>query len=292
MAEQKQEITAFTLWSQTLETMRKGAKDSFFIGFIFLVLPSLCFTLFARGFGHKTVTFMRETTDKMLSGSLSINYRPLYDALAEFATFYLVIMTLMFSLLVISFSAFNFIALEKLEYYKSYGGNLKLLVKRSIKASFPSAFVILLVAFLFNSERALLGPVRLFSLLSLVAFCINVTEKRGALSSIWSAVTLKFISNKKGLGFSVLWLTFSTGALLYLSEYFFSYLIESLGSLSKINKSFGAFVSYRPGFLPCTIWKLFLDSLYFVSYLFLFVFVVNFTSCLYVQNVKSLSEKK
>lgn len=292
MAESKQEITAFGLWSQTLGNMKKGMKENLLLSFFFFALPSFFFVLIARGQGHRTVENIKQTTDNMLEGVQRLDYTPLYELLGQFASLYLVMLTLLFGLLVLCFSAFNLIALEKLDYYTSYKGSLTTLLKASLRLSLPKAFVILLVSFLLSSERALLGPIRLFSLLSLLALCISITEKRGALSSLWHSISLKFVAQVKGLGLSTLWMCFSTGALLFLYEHLVSFLLVNFQSLVALIPGIETVIYYRPEFLPCSLWKLFCDSLYFASYLFMFVFMVNFCCCLYTRTVKTLLERR
>ena len=188
MSEPQQDITVFTLWSQTLENIKRGFKDSFLITFLLLGLPSFVFTLFLRTYSHTSVSFIKETTDKMLASPGTTNYYPLYEAMTKFATSYILIILLLFILLVVSFAALNLIALEKLEHYQSYHGNFPKLLKKALRLSFPKAFVILLVTFLLSSERALLGPIRIFSLLGFAALSIVITEKKGAFSGLWQAM--------------------------------------------------------------------------------------------------------
>lgn len=292
MSKLKQDITVFTLWSQTLENIKKGFKDSFLVTFLLLGLPSFVFTLFLRTYSHTSVSFIKETTDKMLASQGTTNYYPLYEAMTKFATSYMLVIIFLFVLLVVSFAALNLIALEKLGHYEGYQGNFPQLLKKALRLAFPKAFVILLVTFLLSSERALLGPIRVFSLLGFAALSIVITEKKGAFSSLWQAITLKFVTNKKGVGFRVFWMVFSTGALLYLYEYFMSIIIEGLQKLSSQSLFLESFLFYQPSFLPCSLWKLTLDSLHFISYLFLFIFMINFISCLYVLAARQLTEKK
>lgn len=292
MKESKQEITAFTLWSQTLGTMKSGLKDSLLFGFWFLFIPGVFFSLFFRGYSHHTVSLIKETTDKMAHNLDKIDYRIFYHPTTEFITIYALTFCLLLILFVASYVAFTLIAFENLDYYKISYKNPRNLLKKSLRLSFPKAFIILLAVFFLSSEKVLFGPIRIFSLLALVAINLILTEKKGALASLWQAITLKYISQKKGMGFTTFWIVLSTGALLYLYEYMVALITSSLLVLDKKFVSLEGFLSYRPSFLPCSWFNVFVDGIYFVAYLFLIIFIANFISCLYVTVGKKLSEKK
>jgi hypothetical protein len=291
MTESKREITAFRLWSQTLATMRMGFKDSILILLLGCALPSLFLGLLLRKKSHDAVSFMQASTDAMLSGSMRIDYKILYNEMGEFATSYLFIFFIIFFLFAVAYVALNLVALRNLGVNTKTESSFSSSFKQILRLAFPRVFVVLFVTFLLSAEKVFLGPIRLFSLLSLLAVCLIITENRGAFSAIWQTVTLKFVRSQKGFGFTVLWLVFSTGALLYIYEHLMNLFFIGFKSLVEQTRGLDSFFSYRPEFLPCSLLKLILDGFQFIGYFFILFFLVNFMSCLYVETVKTLSER-
>ena len=291
MTESKREITAFRLWSQTLATMRMGHKDSILILFLGCALPSLFLGLLLRKKSHDAVSFMQASTDAMLSGSLEKDYRILYNEMGEFATSYLFIFFIIFFLFAVSYVALSLVALRNLGVNTKTEPRFSSSFRQILRLAFPRVFVVLFVTFLLSAEKVFFGPIRLFSLLSLLAICLIITENRGAFSAVWQAITLKFVRNQKGFGFTVLWLVFSTGALIYIYEHFMNLFLIGLKSIVEHTAGLDSFFSYRPEFLPCSLLKLILDGFQFIGYFFLLFFLVNFISCLYLETVKTLSER-
>ena len=276
MTESKREITAFRLWSQTLATMRMGLKDSILILFLGCALPSLFLGLLLRKKSHDAVSFMQASTDAMLSGSLEKDYKILYNEMGGFATSYLFIFFIIFFLFAVSYVALNLVALRNLGVNTKTESSFSSSFKQILRLAFPRVFVVLFVTFLLSAEKVFLGPIRLFSLLSLLAICLIITENRGAFSAVWQAVTLKFVRNQKGFGFTVLWLVFSTGALIYIYEHLMNLFLVGLKSIVEHTMGLDSFFSYRPEFLPCSLLKLILDGFQFIGYFFILFFLVNF----------------
>jgi|GEM_PF-4724179 len=291
MTESKREITAFRLWSQTLATMKMGLRESILILFLGCALPSLFLGLLLQKKSHDAVSFMQTSTDAMLSGSLGKDYKILYNEMGEFATSYLFIFSLIFFLFALSYVALNLVALRNLGVNTKTEFLFSSSLKQVLRLAFPRVFIVLFVSFLLSAEKFFFGPIRLFSLLSLLAVCLIITENRGAFSSLWQVITLKFVRNEKGFGFTVLWLVFSTGALLYVHEHFMNLCLIWLKSFVENTRVLDSFFSYRPEFLPCSLLKLILDGTQLTGYFFLLFFLVNFISCLYVETLKTLSER-
>lgn len=219
------------------------------------------------------------------------DYKVLYNEMAQFATSYLFFFLLLFFLFAVGYVALNLVALRQLGVETGIESGVMPSFKKALRLAFPRVFVVLFVSFLLSAERAFLGPIRLFSLLSLLSICLMITENRGAFNAIWHTITLRFVRNETGFGFTVFWVVFSTGALIYLYEHLINLLVTGLHSLCEHSPTLDAFFSYRPEFLPCSLLKLTLDGFQFTAYLFLLLFLVNFMSCLYVETVKTLSER-
>ena len=288
MSESKPEITAFNVWSQTIQALKKELPASLWTSFLFLFLPGVIFSFFLRYYSHAKVSFIRETTDAMLTGAIKTQYETLYLSVSQFTSAYVLCAFLFFLLLTITITKLASFSLRSLD----PNSHNTLSVKETLKLSFPKVFIILLVSFLLSSERAFLGPVRLLSLLSLIALPLMISQKKGVMSSLWSALTLAYTRKKRGFGFTVLWILFSTGALLYLYEYAFQLSLAFLKDLPEKSYFFSSMFSYRPNFFPCSLWQSFLEILQFSSYLFLLIFVIHFITVLYKLTEKPLSERK
>ena len=288
MSESKPEITAFNVWSQTLQALKKELPASLWTSFLFMFLPGLIFSFFLRYYSHAKVSFIRETTDAMLTGATKTQYETLYLSVSQFTTAYVLCAFLFFLLLTITITKLASSSLRNLEKDRQNPPSFK----EILKLSFPKVFVVLLVSFLLSSERAFLGPVRLLSLLSLLAIPLMMSQKKGVMSSLWSALTLGYARKRKGFGLTILWILFSTGAFLYLYEYAFQILLSFLKELPERFFFLSSLFSYRPSFFPCSLWQSFMDTLQFASYLFLLIFVVHFVTVLYKLTEKPLSERK
>ncbi len=279
----------FSVLSQTLELMKTGAKPLLRLSFFVLMIPSLLFGVYFRVSSHSVVTALRELTTKMAENERAVDYTALLELVQPFLLIYFPIALLFLALFVAMYVASTLLALENLKYYKIKYSGLRELFLKSLKLSFPKAYIILFVAFFVGGQ---FGLMQIFGMLLLMSLNLMLVERKGAFSSLWQSLTFKYASLQLGLRFRVfasigvvvVVLFYLNVAVLLLSHWFLN--------LDQIFVSLGSWWSYRPGFLPCSVVSMLVDGFYFLYALLVFFFLSNYLSCLYVSTSKKPSERK
>ena len=289
MKDIRNDFMLFSLLSQTLELMKLGFKSLFRLSFFALFLPGFILGVYFRAESHSVVEGIKELTDKMGEGQVTIDLTALLGEAQAFILLYALAALIFIALFVTVYVASTYVALANLNYYQLEYQGFKQLFFKSLKVSFPRIWVIMAVALFIGAP---FGLMRVFGILLLVSVNIMLVEKKGVFSSLWQSLTFKYASVQlwlrlkvfASLAFLVL-LFFSLGSgLFYFSEWFLS-----------LDKTFINLVplwSYRPNFLPCTLVMLCLDGLNFFYSVAVALFLSHYLSCLYVSISKRPSERK
>ena len=136
------------------------------------------------------------------------------------------------------------------------------------------------------------GLLRIFALLLLVGVPLILIEKKGFFSSLWHALTLRYVSMQGGKRLTIFFTATSIVLFLFICQMSLVSFTKDFLVLDKTFMGLEKLWSYRIEGLPGTLIMFISDVINFICFIIAVLFLSVFSSCLYVSASKKSSERK
>jgi len=284
-------LSTFAIWTQTLQIIHKNYKEIIPLFSLLLLCPQLVFTISFAQFSVPVVENIKSLVSLHFTNHQALDYKVLLAPASQFFTLYLFCGFIVILLALFTYIAFTVIALNHSDLLPTTDTKYKSLYKTSIKLLLPKGLLIFLGVAILSLEQFIFGPFHVFSILALMAIILIILEKNGAISSVWRALTLKYVTKTPARGFSTFVIVLSTGILIYAYEASLNFLTKNILILDQWLTIPRTFWEYRlPGF-PCSLVFLIVELIWLLGYSALLAFLAFFTVTLYGHVRKKLSER-
>lgn len=213
------------MWAKGLTTVRATKRQTLAILFLGLILPQLLLSILIDYQSGAVVDEIRGVfTSKAASpGSLMGLIAPATGFMTELA----ILIPLIFLLIFASYFALVHLAVEQQRGVSTLkAGHAWLL---GLKSALPGGIVLIIAVFVLAvMGQILIAPAIIMAVLTLVVPVILVAERRGAVASLWRALSLKYVSRAEYSAWTVLFNLLTIGAILYTFLIATGFLTEAL----------------------------------------------------------------
>ena len=286
-----QHLTLVKIWSDTFGSIKKTSRLSASFALYMIILPLSCFTILFAKLSHPVTKKIKTLVDGFNQEQLSLSYQMIIEPSSQFFSLYLVC-HLVF--IIFAIATFFGVVLSAISVYKdptSKKLTFVSLLASGFKYVFFKGFVVLFGVLIVSSEQLILGPFRIFSVLTLVSVVLIIVEKKNSFSALSHALFLKYISKSKGTGLSTFFIVLSSAAIIYLYELGVAIIAKNILILDQWLNISNHFWTYKlPGF-PCSLIYLTTQIFTIIAYAALTIFYAHFIVCLYISVCKKTSER-
>lgn len=287
----KQPLTLVKIWSDTFWCIKKTSRLSASLAFCMIVLPLSCFSIFFAQLSYPVTQNIQTLLNAFDQQKIALTYQMIIEPTSHFFSLYLFCHLLFVFCAIATFFALVLVALAELNDYPQKTHSLFDLLKSGSRYTFFKGLVVLFGILIMSSEQLIVGPFRIFSLLTLVAVVLIIVEKKHSFSALSHALFLKYVSKSRGTGISTFFIVLSSAAIIYLYELSIAIITKNLLILDEWFNLSNSFWTYKlPGF-PCSVIYLITQIFTIMAYAALMVFYAHFIACLYVNVCKKTSER-